>query len=172
MSTLKMSVPTVFIRTAYNYDRNAESDASALVCNDPTRAQQQFKDETDINTLVRRFGVTGKIPIAPLPPQYGDFTGISDFHTAVNAIAAANEAFDALPSNVRARFQNDPGQFVDFSTNPANRAELEKLGLLIPPPAPAYTGPLGGPASPPAGIPAASPSPAPAPAAPSAPPGA
>jgi len=139
MSALKLAVPPVFIRTAYNYDRDAESDASALVCPEPTRAQQQFRDECDINTLVRRFGVTGKIPVSPLPPKYGDFTGVNDFHTAVNSIAAANEAFDALPAAVRSRFHNDPGEFVEFVTTASNRAELEKMGLLVPPPQPAPT---------------------------------
>jgi len=167
MSELKIAVPPVFIRTAHNYDRNAESDASALICPEPTRAQQQFKDETDINTIVKRFGITGKVPVSPLPPSYGDFSGVSDFHTAVNAIASAHEAFDALPSHVRARFQNDPGAFVDFTLNPSNRAELEKLGLLVPDPRSNPPSPPEAVSGLPAGIPASStppakPSPAPA----------
>jgi len=132
----EIAIQPPLFRTAYNYDRNAASDASALICPEPTRAQQQFKSETDINEIVRRFGLTGKLPVAPLPPAYGDFSGVQDFHTAVNAIAQANEAFERLPAALRARFHNNPEEFVEFSTTPSNRAELEKLGLLVPTPQP------------------------------------
>lgn len=51
-----------FLRTPYNYDMNAAGDESGLRCEDATRAQQQFKEESDINTIVARFGLTGEMP--------------------------------------------------------------------------------------------------------------
>ena len=119
-----------FLRTPYNYDTNAASDESGLACEEPTLAQQHFKDECDINNILRQFNVTGMLPEAPLSPRYGDFTGISDYHTALNAVIAAEDEFMALPANLRARFQNDPENLINFLDNDANKEEAIKLGLV------------------------------------------
>ena len=120
----------VFVRTPFNYDVDFASEVSGLVSDPETRTQQQFAEECDINTIVERFGLGYKMPEALRLPQYGDFTGLDSYHDAVNAIALAGESFDALPANVRTRFQNDPGQFVEFMMDDKNRDEAVKLGLL------------------------------------------
>ncbi|UOF77158.1 scaffold protein [Microviridae sp.] len=120
----------VFLRTAYNYDTDEASLLSGLVCSEPTKAQQQFKDECDINTIVRRFGVTGLVPGTTKVPTYGDFTGVSDYHQAMNVVAQANTAFHELPAHIRLRFANDPGRLIDFLEDDDNRKEAESLGLL------------------------------------------
>jgi len=71
------------------------------------------------------------------PPQYADFTGISDYHSAMNQVAQANEAFDAMPAKLRARFNNSPAELMAFLEDDSNRSEAEKLGLVVPPPQPA-----------------------------------
>lgn len=121
-----------FLRAFGNYDVDAASDESGLKCEEPTLAQQHFADECDINTIVRRFGLDGELPVGVRMPTYGDFTGVVDYHSAANAIALANEAFDGLPAVVRARFQNDPALFVDFCSKEENRDEARKLGMLVP----------------------------------------
>ena len=119
-----------FIRNPYNYDMNKASDESGLKCLDKTRTQQHHKDECDINTIVRRFALTGQLPDNIRIPKYGDFDVVNDYHSAMNAVATANEAFDALPAAIRTKFQNDPGAFVDFCSDEANREELIKMGLI------------------------------------------
>lgn len=120
-----------FLRTPYNYDVDKVSDETGLVCSDPSLAQQNFKDESDINYIVRQFGLTGDLPSQPLSPQYGDFTGVLDYHSAVNAVLAAQDEFDHLPAQIRARFNNDPAQLIDFLDNEENRDEATKLGLVV-----------------------------------------
>jgi phage internal scaffolding protein len=139
-----MKTSSVFLRTPYNYDVNEASDASGLVCDDPSLAQQHAKDECDINTIVRRFGLTGELPSNVRAPQYGDFTDAVDYHTALNAVRAADEAFMQLPADVRTRFNNDAGAFVDFVSDDSNRAEAEKLGLVLPKAAESNPAPEGG----------------------------
>jgi phage internal scaffolding protein len=131
-----MSKSAVFLRTPYNYDVNEASDASGLVCDDPSLAQQHAKDESDINTIVKRFGLTGELPSGVRAPTYGDFTDATDYHTAMNAVIAADAAFMQLPADIRTRFNNDAGAFVDFVSDDNNRAEAEKLGLVLPKAAP------------------------------------
>lgn len=121
---------SIFIRTAYNYDADEVSGETGLVCPEPTMAQQQFRDEADINTIMERFGRTGEL-IAPVRmPEYGDFSGINDYHSAMNAILAAQCSFDALSASLRARFDNDPAKFVEFCLDDNNREEAVKLGLV------------------------------------------
>lgn len=120
----------VFLRTAYNYDMNKAGDESALHCKDKTLAQQQFRDEVDINTIVERFGLTGELPDDLRLPQYGDYTGIFDFQSAMNTVRQATENFMQLPAKMRARFNNDPQQLLEFLDDDDNRPEAEKLGLV------------------------------------------
>ncbi|QXP07961.1 MAG: internal scaffolding protein [Arizlama microvirus] len=118
-----------FLKTPYNYDTNAASNESGLVCLEPTRTQQHFKDECDINYVLKNFGIEA-LAVNPLEPRYGDFTDVVDYHTALNAVIAAEDAFMALPAKIRTRFENDPSKLIDFMQNPANREEAESLGLV------------------------------------------
>lgn len=135
-------------RSPYNYDRDLVSKETGLVC-DPVddMAQQQFREECDINTLIERFGIGYKMPDNLRLPQYGDFSHISNYHEAMTAIALARETFDGLPAAVRDRFVNDPGQFVEYALKPENLAEMRKLGLAPPEATPLATPPT---ATPPA----------------------
>lgn len=126
-----MSVPKVFLRAPYNYDVEAASDEAGLKCLDKSRAQQSFRDEVDINTLIKRFGLDGQLPQNVRMPVQGDFTDLpADFHALANAQRQAQESFDAMPARVRARFHHDAGEFVDFCLDPANAAEAKALGLV------------------------------------------
>lgn len=126
----KINAP--FLRTPYNYDTLAASDESGIACEDASLAQQQFKDECDINNILRQFNITGQLPSAPISPKYGDFTGISDYKTALDRVIAVDEEFMNLPANIRARFNNDAAELISFMDNEENRAEAEKLGLTAP----------------------------------------
>lgn len=125
------------IRRRYAYDAQAVSENTGIAIPDTeqnNRTKQEFAEEVDINTLLRRFNITGQLPENVRMPTYADFTEVYDFHTAANAIAQANEAFEAMPAEVRLRFHNDPAEFLAFCDNEANRDEAVKLGLVDPRP--------------------------------------
>ena len=96
-------------------------------------SQSRYQAECDINTIVRRFGLTGDLPVNAAMPTSGDFTGISDFHSALNMVREAEEAFMAFPASVRERFGHDPQQLMAFLENADNRDEAVKLGLVSAP---------------------------------------
>ena len=125
-----MSKNAIFLRTPYNYDKDAASNESGLACEEPSLAQQHFKDECDINNILRQFNITGLLPESPLSPRYGDFSGIGDYHTALNRVIAAQDEFEALPAQIRARFNNDPAELIEFLEDDNNRPEAESLGLV------------------------------------------
>lgn len=99
-------------KTPYNHSTEIESARTGLLCEDPSLAQQHQKDEADINTIVKRFGITGTLPQVQLPPTYADFDEVFDFQTAMDTMARAKFSFSQLPAETRSAFNNDPHRFV------------------------------------------------------------
>lgn len=131
MATKAIQVPE--IRTPYNYDRDAASVDTGLVCQDKSLTKQSEMEACDINVIMRKFG-HGDLPNKYVSPQFGDFSQVNDYHTALNAVAVAHEEFDALPAAIRAKFQNDPYELLTYLNDSGNRDEAVKLGLIPPPP--------------------------------------
>lgn len=148
--------------------REANGNVGRLAADDPMRrvrvscpagrTKQQFKDECDINNILRKFERSGLIDhVSRYNGQYADVTGEVDYQTALDVIFRAEEAFFSLPSKIRARFDNDPQAFLEFVDDPKNRDEMIDMGLARkPPPASPGTQPEG---EPPAVPPAADGSP-------------
>jgi len=118
------------VKNPITYDRDKNSALATKRFSKPSLTKQSFRDECDINNILRKFNVTGQLPIGSVQPQYGDFSGITDYQSALNAVMAAQDSFLALPAKVRAKFDNDPALFVEFASDEANKDELKALGLL------------------------------------------
>jgi phage internal scaffolding protein len=118
------------VKNPITYDRDKNSAGARLVFTKPSRTKQSFRDECDINNILRQFNVTGQLPVGSVQPQYGDFSGITDYQSALNAVMAAQDSFLELPAKIRAKFQNDPALFVEFASDEANKDEMKALGLL------------------------------------------
>jgi phage internal scaffolding protein len=94
------------------------------------RTEQHHKDLVDIHKIIHTYDKTGIIQhVSKAKAEYGDFTMINEYQEALNTVIRSQDAFDALPAKVRQRFGNDPGQFLEFITNPENATEAVKLGL-------------------------------------------
>lgn len=113
-------------------DAEVMSLETGLACRDPSLAVQSSAEECDINTIVRRFGITGQMPVHVRPMLAGDFDEVFDYQTAQNALVAADRSFMALPAELRARFSNSPQRFLEFCSDESNLPELRKLGLANP----------------------------------------
>lgn len=121
----------LFLRTFGNYDGDKASDEAGFACTPGDgMTQQQFGEECDINTIVKRFGLTGELPENYRAPVSGDFSDVVDFHTAMQAVRKAEESFMALPAPLRAEFGNDPQRLVEFVSDEANRGRAVELGLV------------------------------------------
>lgn len=100
---------------------------------EPSRTQQHFKDECDIDRILTKYSQTGFLvdPLAPRrEPLFGDFSESMSFMEAQTRIARVREAFDSLPSQIRDRFGNDPYRLLSWCEDPDNAEEAVKLGLL------------------------------------------
>ena len=121
-----------FVSAYDNFDDR--SNEFGLKCLDSSLTQQQFKEESDINTIVDRFMKTGHLPDPVSMPQYVDYEGVFDFQSAMNVVRQADENFMRMDAKVRSRFHNSPQEFLEFFADPANTEEAVRLGLAVPQP--------------------------------------
>lgn len=99
----------------------------------PSLTQQQFKDECEIESLLRAHNlgqVMGILNNHGQQPLYADITDIPDFHDAQNHVARAREYFEGLPSDVRSRFNNSLSEFLTSLNDPGAREALTEMGVL------------------------------------------
>ncbi len=97
--------------------------------------KQSFRNESNINIIMAKYAKTGLIDhVKKYEGRYEDVTGVEDYHTSLNRIHAAQAAFMSLPSGVRTKFDNDPGEFLNFVNEPDNLEEMYEMGLAKRPP--------------------------------------
>jgi len=126
--------------------RSAYSPSISFSLSFPTlgRTKQQFKDECDVNLLMARYLKTGILDGSdPTTARYMDVSAPFTFHEAMNFVSEATGQFYDLPSTIRSRFGNDPGELLAFLDNPYNQQEAIALGLIRDPNTPAPTVPFG-----------------------------
>lgn len=112
---------------------HTNATAEGIVFTDPSMTQQHFKDETMIDNILQKYAETGFLtdPFTPKRPiQFGDFSDVTDFQTAQNAVARATEYFESLPSRIRSSFNNSPSEFLQALNDPEQRSKLEDLGFV------------------------------------------
>lgn len=98
---------------------------------DKTKVQQQHKDETDINHMVRRFHKAGVSPQGLDPnAQYLDNTRIGDYTEMLNQVTHINQQFNKLPSKFRTQFENQPAKMLKYLNDPENLEEAFESGLI------------------------------------------
>lgn len=96
-----------------------------------SKTDQSFKDDCDINEVVRKFQKTGQIShLNKKQGVYADVSQIPDLMTASQQIRDAEDAFNALPATVRRKFRNNPEEMIEFLRDPQNEQEAIKLGLI------------------------------------------
>lgn len=109
-------------------------DDTGLECCDVSLTQQQFEEEANINNIIARYESTGILgdpfAVATAQPMYGDFSSVTDFHTAQNIIAHSMQAFEQLPAITRKYFENNPAKMLEFLEKEENRDEAIRLGLV------------------------------------------
>lgn len=96
---------------------------------DAVGAKQEFKDECDINFIMKKaqnYGVftheNRKVPNWGLAPN-------QTFHDVMVSLAKAKEYFEELPSYLRNEFGNNVETFVDATLNTEQINRLRQLGF-------------------------------------------
>lgn len=119
------------LRTPYNYDRDEVSKNTALISDSETLTQQNFRDETDLNIMIRKYGV---LPVSEVNWKEFDATVIpQDYQQLQNMLREADQAFLDLPAEVRKAADNDPQKFlgmVESQQAEIKRQERESAKLM------------------------------------------
>jgi hypothetical protein len=92
---------------------------------DPTLTDQSQANDTNINVIVKRYGVHAQAPGGSTPPIYGDFTGLpTDLRGMIETARTINEQRERLPKAL----QDMPIEELLSLTN-------EQLTTILTPPA-------------------------------------
>lgn len=84
--------------------------------------QQHFQEECDIINIIKRHDRNGIIEhVHRGKARYGDFSEVTDYREALDLVKSAQEEFNQIPSDIRKRFDNNPGKFYEFVSNPDNK---------------------------------------------------
>lgn len=111
----------------------------------PSMTRQEFAEECDINSIMKRYentgaSINGLTRHPAFPPMYVDFTAMpSSLMEYQQFMSDAAASFMTLPASVRKTFDNDPIAFCDFASDPANLDQMRAWDLAPAAPAPAYT---------------------------------
>lgn len=102
----------------------------------PSLTRQEFAEECDINSLMKRYdghviGGPGNLP--PVEPMYFDFAEApQDLLGYLTYMEDASRQFMALPAIVRREFDNSAVEFCAFASDPANLDQMREWGLAPP----------------------------------------
>jgi phage internal scaffolding protein len=122
--------------TKYDKDGNQRRTPVYVDCSeDKIIVEQNHKEEVNINNIVKRHGIDLIAKTAALQEKeymFDDIPG-NDFQEAMAIIGKAQKSFDAMPSEVRKTFNNNPAEFLDFVQNPDNKDTLIEMGLAVKP---------------------------------------
>lgn len=97
----------------------------------PSLTQQKFKEECDVNKIVRTYAETGILPHVNRAEQRFGYAPALEFREALELVRAQDDYFNELPATVRARFNNDTEELLEFIENPDNLEEARQLGLAM-----------------------------------------
>lgn len=112
------------------WDKYREREKVLAVSHGPSRTKQAERDGANINSIMKRYGTTGVLPVTGKAPTYGDFSNVDDYKAALDKLNAAQEDYARLPAEVRAATNHSPGEFLDMVHDEDRRGELRELGLL------------------------------------------
>lgn len=116
---------TVIIRRRYQEHKSEAQNTTG-----ESLTQQQFKQECDVNHILAKYRKTNMIThLNKHQGQYGDFATAEDYQETLHRVMQAQDSFQQIPADVRARFNNDPARLIDFLSKPENNEEAIKLGL-------------------------------------------
>lgn len=119
-------------RMATNFDNLVLDEKTGELVELPSMTRQSEMDACDIHNILKQHSQAGFEQLVrdnAARGQYADLTSLPDYQESLNIVIGAQTAFDALPSQVRERFLNDPARFIAFLQDPANQEEAIRLGL-------------------------------------------
>lgn len=122
--------PSIIVREQKPIRKYGWNERVTFDCGDVVRTKQSFRDECDINLIVRRHASDGLLAhLNPRMPTYGDFTAAMELRDAMQLVDLAEQGFAQIPAEVRAMCNNDPATFLQLVNDPDHIEALAEAGL-------------------------------------------
>lgn len=119
------------VKEFFDKDGNFVRRSVSFVCDGPSMTKQSESDACDVNKIMKQYERTGYLPPADDLGFYADVSSVPDYQAALAIVEKASFVFDSLPGEFRARMDNDPAKYLAWVADPANRAEMVKLGMIV-----------------------------------------
>lgn len=117
------------------YSRYKTPDVPGLKCPEKSLTEQVYKDQCDINFLIKKYGLeddpfalTMYIDPATRKMQYLDTTQVPDLYAALAAQKNLRKFFNELDYDQQKAFDFSLDAFADYMVN-ASEDDIKKLGL-------------------------------------------
>jgi phage internal scaffolding protein len=96
---------------------------------EPTMTEKHHAKDCDIRHIMRKAEKTGMITHQnQMEGTYMDLANRPDFEQSLNIINRGRDAFETVPASERARFANDPAQWIAYVQNPDNKEDMKERG--------------------------------------------
>lgn len=99
------------------------------------RTKQSFKDQCDINKILKKAAVKGGLSHVQKYPEavYGEFDPELDLFVARDRIAQAERIFMDLPAEVRREFNNDAVAFIQYGKKVGIQQLIDEIPTIAEP---------------------------------------
>lgn len=112
--------------------RDGDEGRAITDCGLISRTKQSFKDECDVNVVVRNHAQTGMwAHLNPMAPTYGDFSLATELQKSMQLVSDAQDEFMELPAAVRSLCNNDPVELLSRLAIPTAAQALVDAGLPV-----------------------------------------
>lgn len=106
---------------------NGKNMKVSLYCPEPSLTEQIYKDECDIDFIIKNFVKTGELPQSTM--SFVDCTTVQDFQDAQYLVAECKSNFEQLPAVERDRFKTVEN-YLSFISDPKNLKESYEKGYI------------------------------------------
>lgn len=99
---------------------------------EPSMADPSFEADTNVNNVMKKHGgsMESAFQARRLQGAYADLSNIPDYQTMLKTVQHAQDTFNAMPADLRKKFDNDPQKLISFLSDPNNKNEAITLGLV------------------------------------------
>lgn len=131
---MKRGMRRLFFRTPVTHQPSNKGTRTTVPYNATSLTQKHQAQDADINVIMKKFGVTGTLPLAPMPPTFLEVPDDLDMQSALHLVRQGQESFESLPAQTRAYFGNDLARFVaavDQLRAAKDWDSIERMGLAV-----------------------------------------
>lgn len=98
----------------------------------PSKTDQQYKEDCDTNTILQKFMRTGQVThLAKSQGSFQDVSEIKDLAESLQLVKDAESNFLKYPSKLRKKFNNNIHEMINWLNDPENTEEAIELGLKV-----------------------------------------